>query len=166
MSLSPRFRNLLWLCAAFPLAALADADGYSGDDESNASKLNLNVRAGDVSLDWRPFGGNFFAAAGALHNANQFGTVGNPAGSVPASSNVSLGALSPYLGTYLGIGWSGVSSSNKFSWMVDLGVARPETPAVALNILQSDGHSRMTEPTASKSLRISARAGLSFNMRF
>jgi len=88
---------------------------------------------------------------------------GDPSG-VP-TSNLSLKLLAPYLGTYLGVGWKGSETNNRFKWMVTLGIVRPYSPTVAMNIMQADSGG-MSDNRTNIHYRLSLHSGFSLRMQF
>lgn len=161
----PRLRQVVWLCAALPTVAAADPDFPGIRSTFNDHSFKLDFSAGEIMLDWHPYGGGFFGAAALLRQTS--GVIDAAAPRFP-SSHLSLKPLAPYLGTYLGVGWKSAPSNRKFAWMVDLGVVCETTPTVALNVSSNitESHSTSGVNTPATSYRFSPRGRFSFSMNF
>ncbi len=176
MRLPYYLRLLALLGAGIPIAAGAGTsynlgstparlsiDGAPRGDENVGATVNLYVDAGQAFIESRPFGGTFFTSAGAFQGGSMPNADGDPSG-VP-TSNLSLKLLAPYLGTYLGVGWKGSETNNRFKWMVTLGIVRPYSPTVAMNIMQADSGG-MSDNRTNIHYRLSLHSGFSLRMQF
>lgn len=152
----------------------------SGNEGGVEYDMDVNLRSGDVLLDWHPFDGVFFTSIGALYNKNEIEVRSKSTGSVTVGGNtytnpsltgeVTFNKFAPYLG----LGWGSSPAAKGFVWKFDLGVAYQGSPEVKLRstsnttvVNQTDLDREAAEMEESlKDYKYYPHVGFSLGMRF
>ena len=104
-------------------------------------KLELDLKSGDLLLDWHPFSGTFRLTAGVVYNKNEFTVTAEPAASYNIGgatyTSAQVGTLTGKVtfkktAPYLGVGWGNAAKGKGLSFGADLGILFQGSPDVKL----------------------------------